>query len=183
MMSSVRLSPELNAIRAGRIPRALALGTSLASLWTDAPTQRFLVRRSGAHPLAFTGMILLSHENGVENDGDRRHAVRLYETVNGVFIVEIALFAADDSVLAHSIAEEVISLADAEAFLSNYDPSAQARLALTVDDDIDAFTVATMAERVMSEAERLRADFDLARNAVFAAARRDDADTTSRRGH
>jgi hypothetical protein len=182
-MSSVWLSPELKAIRAGRMPRALATGTSLESLWTDAPTERFRVRRSGAHPLAFTGMVLLSHENTVENNGHRRHAIRLYETINGAFIVEIALSATDDSILSHAVAEEVDSLSEAEVFLANYDPAGQAPLALTVDDDIDAFTVAVMADRVMAEAERLRIDFDLARNAVFAVARQDDACATSQRGH
>jgi hypothetical protein len=182
-MSSVWLSPELKAIRAGRMPRALAAGGGFASLWSDAPTEQFLVRRSGARPLSFTGMVLLNHENSDGNDADRRHAIRLYETTNGVFIVEIALFAVDGSITSHAVAEEVGSLTDAEAFLAQYDPSGQAPLALAVDDDMDVFTVATMADRVRTEAERLRMDFELARNAVFAAARLDDTDITSQRVH
>jgi hypothetical protein len=178
-MTSVWLSPELKAIRAGRMPRSLS-GGGLSSLWSDAPTGKYVLRRSGMRPLSFTGMLLLEHVNQVEDESERRHAVRLYETTDGIFIVEISLASVDGSVLVHSRTEEVGSLAEAEAVLNEYDPSSQAALSLTVDDDIDAFSMATMADRVRSDAERLKLDFEIARLAVFSAARNENTDTFQR---
>jgi hypothetical protein len=180
-MSSVWLSPELNAIRAGRMPKALAAGHGLSSLWSAAPMERIVLRRSGDRPLSFTGMVLLSHENVVDDHALRRHAIRLYETQNGAFIVEIALFCADSGILRHSVATEVTSLDDAELFLSAYDPAGQAALALIVDEPgMDAFSIGTMADCLRADAERLRQDYNKARDAVFAAARNDDHDSTQR---
>ena len=178
-MTSVWLSPELKAIRAGRMPRSLA-GGGLSSLWSDAPVGKYVIRRSGMRPLSFTGMMLLEHVNRVDDESERCHSVRLYETVDGIFIVEISLASVDGSVLVHSRTEEVASLAEAETVLNAYDPSSQAALSLTVDDDIDAFSMATMAERVRSDAERLKLDFEVARLAVFAAARNENTDTFQR---
>jgi predicted hotdog family 3-hydroxylacyl-ACP dehydratase len=178
-MTSVWLSPELKAIRAGRMPRSLA-GGGLSSLWSDAPMEKYVLRRSGMRVLSFTGMLLLEHVNQVEDESKRCHAVRLYETTNGIFIVEISLASADGSVLVHSRTEEVNSLAEAEAVLNEYDPSSQAALSLTVDDDIDTFSMATMVERVRDDAERLKRDFETARLAVFSAARNENTDTFQR---
>jgi hypothetical protein len=180
-MSSVWLSPELKAIRAGRMPKALLSGSSLQSLWSDAPTAAYVLRRSGAKPLAFNGVLLIEHVSREEDESLRRHAIRLYESTDGAFIVEIILATADDSILAHAIATEVESLADAEAFLATYDPAGQAALAVTVDEPTqDAFTVGDMAERLRAEAARLRNDFEEARVAVFAAARTEEQETTQR---
>jgi hypothetical protein len=171
-MSSVWLSPELKAIRAGRMPKALLSGSSLQSLWSDAPTKSYVLRRSGGKPLSFNGILLIEHVSREEDESLRRHAIRLYE---------IILATADDSILAHAIATEVESLADAEAFLATYDPAGQAALAVTVDEPTqDAFTVGDMAERLRAEAARLRNDFEEARVAVFAAARIEERETTQR---
>ena len=178
-MTSVWLSPELKAIRAGRMPRSLSQG-GLLSLWSDAPTKKYVLRRSGMRPLSFTGMLLLEHVNRVEDESERCHAVRLYETTNGVFIVEISLASFDGSVLVHSRTEEVCSLAEAEVVLNDYDPSSQTALSLVVDSDIDTFSMAVMADRVRGDAERLKLDFEVARLAVFSAARNENTDTFQR---
>ena len=178
-MTSVWLSPELKAIRAGRMPRSLSQG-GLSSLWSDAPTKKYVLRRSGMRPLSFTGMLLLEHVNRAEDESARCHAVRLYEATNGVFIVEISLASFDGSVLVHSRTEEVCSLAEAEVVLNDYDPSSQTALSLVVDSDIDTFSMAVMADRVRGDAERLKLDFEVARLAVFSAARNENTDTFQR---
>jgi hypothetical protein len=180
-MSSVWLSPELKAIRAGRMPKALLPSSSLQSLWSDAPTTAYVLRRSGAKPLSFSGILLVEHEPRTGDDSLRRHTIRLYETTDQIFVVEIALSAPDGSVLAHAVSTEVGSLAEAEVFLSTYDPAGQAALALTVDEpNHDAFTIADMAESLRVEASRLRNDFEEARAAVFAAGRIEEQDITQR---
>jgi hypothetical protein len=168
-MTSVWLSPELKAILAGRTPAALA-GGGLSCLWAEAPVGRFRLKRSGTVPLAFEGMLLLSHTSEGSDDSQRRHTVRLYETTGGQFIVEIILASADESCIPHCIAEEVDSLEKAETVLNAYDPSGQAALRLTVDRDMDALSVAEMADALRRDALHLASDFDLARQAVFAAA-------------
>ncbi|MGL5116761.1 MAG: hypothetical protein ACRC7C_15690 [Beijerinckiaceae bacterium] len=168
-MTSVWLSPELKAIRSGRSPRALT-GGGLAGLWSDAPLARMILRRSGLRPLAFNGMLLVAHRNDAAGESLRCHTIRLYETADGVFIVEIALEAEDGSALPHAVVEEVSTLAEAEAFLNAYDPSAQAPLTLDVVEEHGAFPLARTADALSREALRLRDDFETARAAIFAAA-------------
>jgi hypothetical protein len=178
-MTSVWLSPELKAIRSGRSPRALT-GGGLAGLWSDAPVSRVVLRRSGQRPLSFEGMLLVGHVSDASDDSLRQHAIRLYETVAGFFVVEIALEAVDGSVLPHAVVEEVSTLAEAEAFLSAYDPAAQAPLTLDVVEEHGAFPLARMADALSREAARLRDDFETARAAVFAAAGQSTNDTLQR---
>jgi hypothetical protein len=170
-MTSVWLSPELKAIRAGRPPSALS-GGNLDSLWVEAPVADFRLKRSGMVPLGFQGMLLLAHISESADHDQRRHTVRLYETSKATFVVEIILASADEACIPHCVAEEVESLADAERVLNDYDPSGQAALRLTVDRDMDALSVAEMADALRRDAHHLASDFDTARQAVFFAAGR-----------
>ncbi len=168
-MVSVRLSPELKALHGGLPQAAPAAIATVDVAGPDAPTKRYVLRRSGMRPLAFTGMLLLSQGTDSGNDLERRHVIRIYETTDQTLIVEISLSAANGDGVAHALAVEVGSLCEVEDFLNAYDPAAQAALALTVDDSrIDAFAVGVMADCLRTDAERLRRDFQLAREALFA---------------
>ncbi len=161
-MASLRLSPELKALHGGLQQAAPAPVAAAHAGRIDAPTTRYVLRRSGMRPLAFTGMLLLSHSADDGNDLERRHAIRIYETTDLSFIVEIALFAPNGDGVAHASAVEVGSLQEVEDFLNAYDPSAQAALTLTVDESgIDAFAVGMLADSLRTDAERLRRDFSL----------------------
>ncbi|MGL4636216.1 MAG: hypothetical protein ACRCWF_09565 [Beijerinckiaceae bacterium] len=178
-MTSVWLSPELKAIRAGRMPRALS-GGGLGSLWSDAPVQRFVLRRSGHRPVVFNGMLLLEHTNTVADESVRRHTVRLYETDYGRFMLEITLDTPDNSCIAHAMVEDVASLAEAEDMLRSYDPSGQAALALELSDEADGYSIARMALSLERDAARLRADFETTKAALFASAETTTADMLQR---
>ncbi|MGL4239971.1 MAG: hypothetical protein ACRCTI_02540 [Beijerinckiaceae bacterium] len=176
-MSSVWLSPDLRTLRSGPIAAPLAAAAASAA----APSERFVLRRSGARPLTFTGMLLLEHTARDRDAHERRHAIRVYETSGGRMIVAIELSLPSGEGIAHGVVAELETLQQAADFLDAYDPAGQAALALSVDDrDADAFSIGRMAESLRADAERLRNDFQQARDAIFAAARHDEHDTSRR---
>jgi hypothetical protein len=168
-MVSVWISPEFRGQRAPGLPVDQPV-TDLVQPWSNAPLERFRLRRSGARPFTFDGILLLSHEPEMQDGDARRHALRLYETTGGTVVVEISLIAADGSQLPHSRVEEVSGLDEALDLIADYDPRAQAPLTLPITADIDAPTMVRAAEGFRAETERLAADFTLAREAVLAAA-------------
>jgi hypothetical protein len=170
-MTSIWLSPELKAIRAGRSPRALA-SVELASLWSDAPVCHYLLRRSGGRPVRFDGILLVEHlpDGSDGHEGQRAHTARIYETTDQRIVVELVLSARDGSGIPHAKVEEVASLRDAQLFLELYDPSAQATFSLPLDIDVDGAEMDRHVSALRADVEHLRSDYDITRKAVFAAA-------------
>jgi hypothetical protein len=152
-MTSVWILPELASAQGRWMPQHVpAEGTE--------PFTRFLLRRSGGRPVCFSGMLMLEHRDEAQS-GQRHHVLRLYETNVGSVVIELVLEPAAGEGLAHSVVAEVDDVAAAEAFLTDYDPAAEA--------SVCAGSVAHQAIRLEAECNRLRADFDLCRKAVFAA--------------
>jgi hypothetical protein len=162
-MTSVWISPEL---------ASAARGWSMGRVRTQAvqPAEGFLLKRSGGRPVRFSGMLMMEHR-GAAAGAERRHTIRLYETVAGTIVIEVVLAAGDGEGLPHSAISEVNDLEEAEAFLSAYDPAAEASAVS------GAFLAQAM--RLEAEAGRLRADFDTCRKAVFAACATSDQEAGS----
>jgi hypothetical protein len=165
-MTSVWISPELLAGGRRAAPAAAAA--------VSAPEQAFVLRRSGLRPLRFAGMLMIEHA-GRATEGERGHAIRIYETTSGSLVIEIALASASAESVAHIVTQEVDSMAAAEEFLRGYDPAGQAALLTALPGGSRG--VVAQAASLEREALRLRHDFEVARAAVFAAAGADDHDT------
>jgi hypothetical protein len=165
-MTSVWISPEIAPAAGGWL--AIRGQTEAAE-----PAKQFLLRRSGGRPARFSGMLMLEHA-AAASQGERRHVIRLYETLSGTIVIEVVLEAGGDVGLPHSVAAEVDSLEEAEAFLTDYDPASEA--------SVSTGPLAAQALRLEAEAARLRTDFDACRRAVFTAfsAPDNDAGPTTR---
>jgi hypothetical protein len=158
-MSLVWTHPELDALLRWRMAPA---GEAVPEARPDASVR---LRRSGTMPLVFEGMLLASHQ-GTEQTG-RRHTIRLYETTDETYVVEIVLSDPDGSAPAFSMAEEADSLEEVLAVLSSHDPASQAAFHGGMTGDI-----AAEANKLFQEATRLRHDFNMACRTLFPA---DDA--------
>jgi hypothetical protein len=167
-MNSVWISPELSL---GVQNRGM---TPIAPLPAAvAPEIAYIIRRSGQRPLRFEGMLMVEHVSPAEGM-ERRHTIRLYETTQGAVVIEIALEAADGSVLPHIVTEMVDSMGEAESFIRSYDPAAQAPLMLDLSS-LDGQSISAQAAALETGARRLRTDFEQVRAAVLSATDTDGA--------
>jgi hypothetical protein len=180
-MTSVFTHPNLDALIRGIAPGApvAAVAAPIASVEpvAPAPMQPVVLRRSGTQPMRFEGMLMVEQVSAGD-DGQRRHAVRIFETAAESLVIEIALEWPGGDRLAHVVVDEVADVEGAEAFLLSYDPGRQAALARAdAADDIDP--VAAQAIALSAEARRLRHDFSTVCAGLFAAF--GDLNTPSRR--
>ncbi len=157
-MTSVWINPELDRI----------VGRAACAPAEAAPRRAFVIQRSGGRPARFDGMLMLAHETEAE-PGRRSHAIRIYETEAGAFVVEIALTGKFGDILPHVAMAEVQTLEDAVDFLRSYDPASEARL-IAAPEARGAMGLAAQAAALAAEVDQLRQDYSVARAAILAAA-------------